>query len=307
MSNDKGIFEPKEGFASEPPASSPFAVDDSVDSPFAAPQEGKSPFAMADDEASTRLKSEATKIPEKRSEPFASADSKSPFGYEPPVAGFGGSPFEGSPSPSPAASKDSPFAVADAPKEEPAKESSPEASPFSVQKAGGPSDAVAAAVAAAAGSTPSPAASTPPPLTATPEPAPAATPTPAPVSASTSTPAAAASNDGDSSTIRQLELRAIFGVDRELSENEILQRSRALPGIRHLGRIADGDISMIDGIKRVLANLDFGGGKVQLQCNNAPIDFIREGSVLLAVQTDGSFAPGVRETLMIVARELGRM
>ena len=64
---------------------------------------------------------------------------------------------------------------------------------------------------------------------------------------------------------------------------------------------------MIDDIKRVLGNLDFGGGLVQLQCNNAPIEFIREGSVLLAVQTDGSFAPGVRETLMIVARELGRM
>ena len=40
---------------------------------------------------------------------------------------------------------------------------------------------------------------------------------------------------------------------------------------------------------------------------HTPIDFIREGSVVLAVQNDGSFAPGVRETLMIVARELGRL
>jgi hypothetical protein len=37
------------------------------------------------------------------------------------------------------------------------------------------------------------------------------------------------------------------------------------------------------------------------------LEFIREGSVMLAVQTDGGFAPGVRETLMIIARELGRM
>jgi hypothetical protein len=37
------------------------------------------------------------------------------------------------------------------------------------------------------------------------------------------------------------------------------------------------------------------------------LEFIREGSVLLAVQTDGGFAPGVRETLMIVARELDRL
>ena len=310
MSNDKGIFEPKEGFASEPHSRSPFAVDDSVDSPFASAPDGKSPFAMNDDDSSGRLGSGGSKIPEKRSDPFASADSKSPFGYEPPVAGFGGSPFEGSPSLS--ASKDSPFAV-DAPKSEPETEIPEAASPFAAPKAGVPSDLIAAAVAAAAGSPAPTVSSTPPPLAATPEPArtpapqPVAAASPEPVPAIRSTPAPAASSESDSSSIRQLELRAIFGVDRELSENEILQRSRALPGIRHLGRIADADIGMIDGIKRVLANLDFGGGKVQLQCNNAPIEFIREGSVLLAVQTDGSFAPGVRETLIIAARELGRM
>ncbi|MEP4078764.1 hypothetical protein [Haloferula sp.] len=302
MSDDKGIFEPKEGFASEPPPRSPFAVDETADSPFASAPEGKSPFAVDDSEA-TRLKPEATKLPEKRSEPFASGENKSPFGYEPPVAGFGGSPFEGSPSPSPSAAKDSPFAVDESTKEEPAKETPVAASPFSEAKAG-PSDAVAAAVAAAAGSPVTPAASTPPPISNTPEPVPASTP-------AKSTPAASTPSspvgESDSSSIRQLELRAIFGVDRELSEAEILQRSRALPGIRHLGRIANADIGMIDGIKKVLSNLDFGGGEIQLQCNNAPIDFVREGSVLLAVQTDGSFAPGVRETLMIVARELGRM
>jgi hypothetical protein len=298
MSDDKGIFEPKEGFASEPPPRSPFAVDDAADSPFASAPEGKSPFAMADDEETSRLKPEGTKIPERRSEPFASGESKSPFGYEPPVAGFGGSPFEGSPSP--AASKDSPFGVDDSSKSEPAKDTSAAASPFSEPKAG-PSDAVAAAVAAASGSPSTPVESKPPQLPPA-EPAPAAS-TPA------STPAAASSpvGESDSASIRQLELRAIFGVDRELSESEILQRSRALPGIRHLGRIAGSDVSVIDGIKRVLGNLDFGGGEIQLQCNGAPIDFVREGSVLLAVQTDGSFAPGVRETLMIVARELGRM
>ena len=37
------------------------------------------------------------------------------------------------------------------------------------------------------------------------------------------------------------------------------------------------------------------------------MEFIREGSVMLAVRTDGGFAPGVRETLMLVARELGRI
>jgi hypothetical protein len=46
---------------------------------------------------------------------------------------------------------------------------------------------------------------------------------------------------------------------------------------------------------------------VKLYCGSVPIEFIRENSVILAVQNDGSFAPGVRETLMIVARELGRL
>jgi hypothetical protein len=304
MSNDKGIFEPKEGFASEPPSRSPFAVDDAVDSPFASAPDRKSPFSMNDD-SSGRSDSGGTNIPGKRSDPFGATDSKSPFGYEPPVAGFGGSPFEGSPSPS--ASKDSPFAMADVPKDDPQQKVAEATSPFAGPRSGVPSDAIAAAVAAAAGSTPAPASSTPPPLTPTPEPTPAPAQTPTPAPAVSATPAPVTASDSDSSSIRQLELRAIFGVDRELSEHEILQRSRALPGIRHLGRIADADIGMIDGIKRVLANLDFGGGKVQLQCNNAPIEFIREGSVLLAVQTDGSFAPGVRETLIIAARELGRM
>ena len=311
MSEDKGIFEPKEGFASEPPPRSPFAVDDTVDSPFASAPDGKSPFAMADDGAS-KSKPEGTKIPEKRSEPFASGTNKSPFGYEPPVAGFGGSPFEGAATPAQEASKDSPFAVDDASKDAPSKEKPAAASPFSEAKAG-PSDAVTAAVAAAAATSPAASSSTPPPVSSTPTTpvsTPASTPTPAPepvASAPAQVSASASSGESDSSSIRQLELRAIFGVDRELSESEILQRSRALPGIRHLGRIAQTDIGIIDGIKRVLGSLDFGGGEIQLQCNNAPIEFIREGSVLLAVQTDGSFAPGVRETLMIVARELGRM
>ncbi len=91
-----------------------------------------------------------------------------------------------------------------------------------------------------------------------------------------------------------------------MNHDEIIQRSRALPGIRHLARVGIQDIAAIEAIKHVLANLGFGGGGLKLYAGSVPVDFIREGSVLLAVQTDGGFAPGVRETLMIVARELGR-
>jgi hypothetical protein len=112
--------------------------------------------------------------------------------------------------------------------------------------------------------------------------------------------------ESDSSSIRQLELRAIFGVDREMNHDEIIQRARALPGVRHVARVGTQDISAIEALKQVLANLGFGAGGLKLYAGSVPVDFIREGNVLLAVQTDGGFAPGVRETLMIVARELGR-
>lgn len=115
------------------------------------------------------------------------------------------------------------------------------------------------------------------------------------------------SYESDSRSIRQLELRAIFGVDRELSADEILQRARALPGIRHVARVPAADSGTIDALKRVIAGLGFGAGQVKLYCGSVPIEFIRESNVLLAVQNDGTFAPGVRETLMIVARELGRL
>jgi hypothetical protein len=115
-------------------------------------------------------------------------------------------------------------------------------------------------------------------------------------------------NDGsDSAPIKQLELRAIFGVARELSREEIMQRSRALPGIRHVALVGREDMAAVEAIKRTLLNLGFGQGGLKLYSGSVPVEFIREGEVQLAVQTDGGFAPGVRETLMLVARELGRM
>jgi hypothetical protein len=110
----------------------------------------------------------------------------------------------------------------------------------------------------------------------------------------------------DSSSIRQLELRAIFGVDRELSADEILTRARALPGVRHISRVASREVTAIEGLKNLLPALGL-PGPLKLYAGNTPVDFIRESGVLLAVQTDGGFAPGVRETLMIIARELGRL
>jgi hypothetical protein len=188
-----------------------------------------------------------------------------------------------------------------------------------------PVAAAAAVVASAAAPhpfasvTPAPAATpaTPAPAAAVaPAPAPVAAPAPAaaPVSAFTQAAKSAVSahtaspdSESDSFSIRQLELRAIFGVDREMTKDEILQRARALPGMKSIARVGPQDMGAIETLKNLLPNLGFGSGALKLFAGSVPLEFIREGPVLLAVQTDGGFAPGVRETLMLVARELGRL
>lgn len=92
-----------------------------------------------------------------------------------------------------------------------------------------------------------------------------------------------------------------------MNADEILQRSRALPGMRNIARVGSSDIATIDALKNLLPSLGFGSGALKLYSGSVPLEFIREGPVMLAVQTDGGFAPGVRETLMIVARELSRI
>jgi hypothetical protein len=278
MNSSRGIFEPQEGFAPAPPAKSPFAVADEgpATSPFAVVSEPDSPFASLRDDNPPRLAADPNrpvKLPERRpaAGELPSVEARSPFAAEASAA----SPFEAP------ATASSPFAAAPAP-------AAPASSPFAF-------------------------ASEPPPIppavpvqqVAAPAPAPATAPVSAPVSA----PVAVEpdSYESDSRSIRQLELRAIFGVDRELSAEEILQRARALPGIRHVARVPAADSGTIDALKRVVAGLGFGAGQVKLYCGAVPIEFIRESNVLLAVQNDGTFAPGVRETLMIVARELGRL
>ena len=281
MNSSRGIFEPQEGFAPAPPAKSPFAVadEDPASSPFAVVSEPESPFASLRDDNPPRLAPDPNrpvKLPDRR----PAAGDPPPVEMRSPFAAEGtGSPFE-----APVAAT-SPFATA----------------------------APAAAPAAASSSAPFAFAQDPPPVPPAEPPVQpaAAAPAPAPVAAPAATPAPAAaesdSYESDSRSIRQLELRAIFGVDRELSADEMLQRARALPGIRHVARIPAADNSTVDSFKRVIAGLGFGVGQVKLYCGSVPIDFIRENNVILAVQNDGSFAPGVRETLMIVARELGRL
>jgi hypothetical protein len=311
MSTNRGIFEsfpnPQAtrqdspfAVAQEPAAASPFAAAPRQDSPFTVVDETRDP-QPSEQERPVRL-------PDRRKaeSPFQIAEPMEGFGFEAPAKAYSEAPFAVPAAPAPAVI--SPFSVAP---------QQAAASPFATEPNRGPSPSTQAAIAAFANFQEAPAAAPVPQAFAQPAqvfapPAPvtyAAVPAafaPAPQAA----PAAqlpVSEPQSDSFSIRQIELRAIFGVDREMNPDEILQRSRALPGMRNIARMSPQDIAAVDALKQLLPNLGFGGGELKLYSGSVPLEFIREGSVILAVQTDGGFAPGVRETLILVARELGRL
>ncbi len=285
MNSNRGIFEtfPEQAGDLEEspfkPATEPkTGVGASTPSPFSAMPEGGSPFSKAAAEPSRPESGKPAKLPERRKpeSPFQMADDSEDFGFDAPSSGVQSSPFtpaaESFPATSPPAQSaaDSPFAID--------KPTAPAAAnPFPQW---GQSDA---------------AAQTPPQST------PAAAP-----EESVAPGFQTATYPSDSSSIRQLELRAIFGVDRELSVEEILQRARSLPGIRCVVRVGQSETAAIESLKNLVPLLGL-SGPLKLYVGNSFVEFIREGPVLLAVQTDSGFAPGVRETLIIVARELGRL
>ena len=327
MSTTRGIFE---SFPNQPAPrqDSPFAVvpeptTPAATSPFTAVARQESPFTVVDEAAETNASEpgRAAKLPERRKSdsPFQVAEPSEGFGYEAPAKDFSAAPFETAPASQPVQpAAASPFSLAP---------QQPAASPFSVEPTRGPSPSTQAAI-AAFGNWQEPVATPTPqafmePAQAFAQPAPVVTPaatfeTPvapiqvpaafAPVAQSAPAPADSFdASQSDSYSIRQLELRAIFGVDREMNVEEILQRSRALPGMRNIARVSPQDMGALETLKHLLPNLGFGSGGLKLYSGSVPLEFVREGSVMLAVQTDGGFAPGVRETLMLVARELGRL
>lgn len=315
MSTNRGIFE---SFPNQPAPrpDSPFAVVHEPDaaaaaaSPFTAVARQESPFTVVDEPADTRPvePGRPARVPERRKaeSPFQLAEPSEGFGFEAPAKPYSSTPFEAS---SPAAS---PFST-------PPQQAA--ASPFSVEPARSVSPSTQAAIAAFGNWQETPAAS---PVLAAAVPQAFAQPAPSPFSAAPAPvapvevpaafappvqPAPVVSDDShsDSFSIRQIELRAIFGVDREMNVDEILQRTRALPGMRNIARVSGQDMATVEAVKNLLPSLGFGSGALKLYSGSVPLEFIREGSVMLAVQTDGGFAPGVRETLMLVARELGRL
>jgi hypothetical protein len=292
MSTTRGIFETYQNpapSAAAPGAAqgSPFAVaaESHAESPFAAangnpPQARKeSPFSVVS-VTEPQEDAKTIRLPDRRKPaetPFQIAEPQG-FGFEAAPQVARANPFEAAPQPQQSAPP-SPFTV----EQPPAAPSSPY--PVPVSPYGGWAQNEAAQIPAAY--VPQPQAQAQPPAPQYPLPP-------------------AEQSGSDSFQIKQLELRAIFGVDREMSKEEIIQRSRSLPGVRQIAMVSASDIAAVDALKQVINNLGFGNGALKLYSGSVPIEFIREGHTLLAVQTDGGFAPGVRETLMLVARELSR-
>ena len=106
----------------------------------------------------------------------------------------------------------------------------------------------------------------------------------------------------------QLEIRAIFGVDHDLSHQEIIRRARALPGIQNLTTVDPRELEALDTLRASFSRWGFGDGEsLVMSCPGGLVDFICSGETSLAVLNDGEYPPGVRETLIIVARELDKL
>ena len=308
MSKGNSIFSSPNGSNGEAPAN-PFASlgsgsqKSSAASPFAAAPaaEPESPFGFAAEEAEAAQ----TKLPEKRSQT--------------PMPAAGDNPFMS------AASAPAPKAEAQAP---PAAQSP--ASPFTSESS---FEAPARPASAGFGSGENPlSASTPEPAAPAPEPARAEqpvsrpaepapqqhspAPTPAaqtrePAAAPMSSPQAAAppsGGGGGGQSTRQLELRAIFGVEGEMTRDQILTRAKGLPGLREVTVVGPAENAAVQTMGEVMARFGFGGsGSWQMSCSGGVVDFISAENATLAVLREGRYSAGVWETLMIVARELGKL
>ncbi|YCM45086.1 hypothetical protein V2O64_03510 [Verrucomicrobiaceae bacterium 227] len=106
----------------------------------------------------------------------------------------------------------------------------------------------------------------------------------------------------------QLVLRAIFGVTEELNKAEILERARNLPGIRNIQLVSGDEAKAMSFVRASIQRMGFGDeNTMSLHTDAGTVDLIEESGTTLAVLHGGSYGAGVRETLIIVARELARL
>ncbi|MDP7655223.1 MAG: hypothetical protein QF706_04070 [Roseibacillus sp.] len=110
------------------------------------------------------------------------------------------------------------------------------------------------------------------------------------------------------SETKQLELRAIFGVDHDLSYQEIMQRVRGLPGIINVAKVNSKEVEALGILQDCSSKLGLREGEpIVMSCSQGSVDFLEYEGTSLAVLRKGKYLPGVRETLIICARELGKL
>ena len=105
----------------------------------------------------------------------------------------------------------------------------------------------------------------------------------------------------------QTQLRAIFGVEGEMDAVEILRHAGGLPGVSQVERVHPRDVHAVESAQRQLAALSLGLGDLTLSVGGAPVEFIREGEVLLAVKTNGHDVTKPYDTLRMIAKEVDRL
>lgn len=106
----------------------------------------------------------------------------------------------------------------------------------------------------------------------------------------------------------QLALRAIFGVEDEMTKEQIIEHACNLPGIKDISAVPSDQVAGFNTLRDTIAKLGFvERSALKLGTGSGIIDFVTlDGSTML-VHREGDYKPGVRETLMIVAGELGKL
>lgn len=93
-----------------------------------------------------------------------------------------------------------------------------------------------------------------------------------------------------------------------MTREEILQKAKNLAGIRELVVVGPSEMTAVQTLGGVMTRFGYGDqGSWQINTSGGVVDFVTAESTTLAIMREGRYSPGVWETLMIVARELGKL
>ena len=107
---------------------------------------------------------------------------------------------------------------------------------------------------------------------------------------------------------KQLAIKAIFGITRDLNQAEILKFGSALPGITTLAMAPPMAANAFEDFCASIEKMGFGdSAAMELSSATGTVDIVSLDGVSIIVKKEGEYRPGVRETLMLLAREISRL